>query len=128
MERNNVRVVAALYNAFVRQDLGTVRRLIGPGFTVTNTEQLPWGGQFEGMQGLRTFTKRLLGKVDTRVEVEEYVQAGDDVLAITRTRGHVRKSGVSFDVRSVHVWTVKDGRVVRFQPYIDTPEMLRLLS
>ena len=128
MERSNVRVVAALYSAFVRQDLSTVRKLIGPGFTVMNSDQLPWGGRYEGMKGLREFTREVLGRVEPRMEVEEYVQAGDDVLAITRTRGYVRRTGNTFDIRSVHVWTVKDGRVVRFQPYVDTPEMLRILS
>ena len=124
----NVEVVAALYEAFVRRDMPAIQALIDPEATVSQTEQLPWGGQGEGPSGLQSFTQRLLSHVDSRVEVEEYVEAGDDVIAIGRTRGTVRATGAPFDIRAVHVWTVKDGRAVRFHAFINTPEMLRVLG
>lgn len=124
----NVDVVSALYEAFGRRDVPAIVALIGPEFALTQTELLPWGGHYTGVEGLRAFFERLFENVESRVQFDEYVEAGDVVVAIGRTRGHVRANGTAFDIRAVHVWTVRDGRAVRFQPYINTPEMLRALQ
>lgn len=124
----NVEVIAALYRAFAARDFPTVLSLISPEITLRQTELLPWGGRFEGIEGYRRFAELLLGHVDSVVTPEEYVDAGDRVVAIARTRGHVRASGQPFDLRAVHVWGVRDGKAVSFEPYIDTPGMLAALS
>ena len=44
-------------------------------------------------------------------------------------RGDTRGArGAAFDVAIAHVWTVRDGRVSRFEAYIDTPAMREALS
>jgi ketosteroid isomerase-like protein len=40
----------------------------------------------------------------------------------------VNASGASFDVDEVHILTVRDRRVVRFEAHIDTPAMLAALG
>lgn len=124
----NVEVIDALYRAFAARDFSAVAELISPEITLRQTELLPWGGQFEGLDGYRRFAELLLGHVDSIVTPEEYVDAGDRVVAIARTRGHVRANGQLFDLRAVHVWEVRDGRAVRFEPYIDTPGMVEALG
>lgn len=59
--------------------------------------------------------------------VEEFIDAGDKVIVIGRTRGRVRATGVQFNIRAVHVWRVKDGRGIRFEANVDTPKMLEAL-
>jgi ketosteroid isomerase-like protein len=39
----------------------------------------------------------------------------------------VRANGAPFDVPEAHVWELRDGKVVRFTVYIDTPAMLAAL-
>lgn len=121
-------VVAELYTAFARRDLPAVLALSDPEIVVAQTDLLPWGGTYRGHDGLKAFTAALLGRVDSQVEIEEFIEAGDRVVAIGRTRGTVRGTGTSFDVRVAHVWTVKDGKAVKFEAYIDTPAMLRALG
>ena len=41
-----------------------------------------------------------------------------------RTRGTVRANGAAFDVGEVHIWTVRDGKVVAAHFAIDTEAML----
>jgi ketosteroid isomerase-like protein len=105
-----------------------VLALADPEIVVAQTELLPWGGTYRGHDGLKAFTAALLGRVDSQVEVGEFIEAGDRVVAIGRTRGSVRGTGTPFDVRVAHVWTLKDGKAVRFEAYIDTPAMLRALA
>jgi ketosteroid isomerase-like protein len=40
----------------------------------------------------------------------------------------VRATGVEFDVFESHVWTVGDGRVTRFEVYLDTEALLTALT
>jgi uncharacterized protein len=40
----------------------------------------------------------------------------------------VLENGASFDIPEVHVWELRDGKIVRFQVYIDTPAMLDVLN
>jgi ketosteroid isomerase-like protein len=58
---------------------------------------------------------------------EIFVDAGDHVVAIGRTRGTVNATGKAFDVPVAHVWTVRDGLVRRVEYYIDDPTMLAAL-
>ncbi|HEY3724801.1 MAG TPA: hypothetical protein VGN59_15720 [Acidimicrobiia bacterium] len=52
----------------------------------------------------------------------------DRVVQRGRTAGTVRASGSTFDVAEVHVWTLRDGRVVAAELFIDTPAMLAALQ
>lgn len=121
-------VVRELYAAFSARDAEKVLSLVDESIAVSQTESLPWGGSYEGKDGLRAFFGKLLGTIDSQVEAEEMFEAGDQVVVIGRTRGTVNASQAPFDVRIVHVWTVHAGKATRFEAYIDTPEMLAALG
>jgi ketosteroid isomerase-like protein len=56
---------------------------------------------------------------DWRCEVEEYIEHGDHVVAMTRYRGRGKGSGVEVDTRGAHVWKFRDGKVVRLEVFAD---------
>jgi|HubBroStandDraft_5_1064220.scaffolds.fasta_scaffold1124352_1 ketosteroid isomerase-like protein len=93
-----------------------------------NAINLPWGGSYRGLLGLRDFFTKLLSNVDSQLDRNEFVDAGDDVVMIGRTRGTTKAKGTPFDVAAIHVWTVRNGKIVAFHPYIDTPAMLKVLA
>ena len=128
MAENNKEIIINLYAAFARRDLSALFQWIDPQVEITQTTELPWGGKFQGQQGLMSFAGKLLESLDSQVEMEELVESGDRVVAIGHTRGRVRANQREFDVRAVHVWTLKDGKVIRFEAYIDTPKMLEALN
>ena len=60
----------------------------------------------------------------SRIEPDQFID--DDaahVVAVGHTRGRVRATGREFDVPAVHVWTIREGKAVKFEAYIDTAEM-----
>ncbi len=122
------KIVASIYAAFARGDLLAVSALFDPRAQARQSPLLPWGGAYQGVQGIMRHVGKLLEHLDWRVEVDEYIEAGDHVVAIGASRGIVRASGKEFKVRLVHVWLLKDGKVVRFESYIDTPKMLQALK
>jgi ketosteroid isomerase-like protein len=59
---------------------------------------------------------------DFALEPEAYDPVGDDrVLVLVRARA-TGASGVTTDQRLAHVWTVRDGLIVRFEWYNDPAE------
>lgn len=128
MSTNHIEIVAALYDAFARRDWTDILQFTHPQISISQTEQLPWGGRFEGASGLQLFYSQLLAHIDSHVEVEEYTEAGDRVVVIGRTRGRVNANGAEFDVRAVHIWTLQDSLAIGFESYIDTPKMLAALQ
>jgi ketosteroid isomerase-like protein len=127
MERQSVEIIAELYAALARRDLPAVLELTDPEISVWQTELLPWGGEYYGFEGVQQFFGELFRLIDSQLAVEEFVDAGDRVIVIGWTRGQVRATGATFNIRAVHVWTVKGGRAVRFEPSVDTPKMLEAL-
>ena len=74
-----------------------------------------------------SFFQKLAACIDATVTAEELFEAGDTVVAVTRTRGRVRSNDARFDVRAVHVWRIRDGKAVAIQFYADTPALLAAL-
>ena len=58
---------------------------------------------------------------DVRIEPEEFIDAGDDVVVIARIKGTGRGSGVEVDWRQGYIWTIQSGKGVRFR-WFSKPE------
>ena len=54
--------------------------------------------------------------------------AGDRVVQHGRTRGTVRANGAAFDIPECHIWTVRDGRVLAAEFFIDSAQMLAAIA
>ena len=128
MPTEDEELVLNVYDAYARRDVAAALSRFSPEVEFVQTDLLPWGGSYSGIEGAQASLAKLLAHIDSRVEVEEIISAGDHVVVIARTRGTARTSGASFDVRAVHVWTVVDGSIRRFEAYIDTPAMLLALN
>jgi len=57
-------------------------------------------------------------------DLEDIVDAGDDVVAFIRISGQGRESGLVVDQRIPSVWTVRDRRIVRVRGYRNEAEAL----
>jgi ketosteroid isomerase-like protein len=127
VSKKSVEIITELYEALARRDLPAIQSLIDPEIIVSQTSLLPWGGEYYGFEGVQQFFTELFRSVESQLAVEEFVDAGERVIVIGSTRGRVRATGATFNIRAVHVWTVKGGKGVRFEPNVDTPKMLEAL-
>lgn len=123
MGRPNAEVVGQVYEAFQRRDIPAVLKVLAPDVEITQSNEIPWGGTYQGHDGALQFFARLTQAITSAVVLERLVDAGDHVVAIGRTQGTVNATGSRFDVPVAHVWAFKDGLVVRIAFYIDNPTM-----
>lgn len=123
-----IALVRKLYDAMAARDLDTILSLVDPEVMIVQTPELPWGGEHQGLEGLATFYGVLTDTINSKVEHDELFAAGNRVVQVGRTRGTVIASGSPFDIREVHIWTIREGKIIRFEAYIDTPAMLAALA
>lgn len=125
---DNIATIERVYEAFESRDADKLQELFAPDIAISQASELPWGGDYQGHDGAFTFLLKLVEHIESRVTTQSLFAAGDHVLQTGRTRGKVVANGASFDVPEVHVWELRDRKVVRFQAYIDTPAMLDALN
>lgn len=91
---------------------------------------LPWGGRRQGfgdvIEGIEIFRDTVR---NAKFERDEYIDVGDgEVMVLGRLSGEGAVTGAPFEAEYAHHIRVSDGRVARFQAYIDTAEILKALA
>jgi ketosteroid isomerase-like protein len=125
--RRNVKVVEQVYEAFAKRDLPAIFGLFTPDIEISQSNEVPWGGIYHGHEGAQRFFSKLTQAINSTVSLERFIDAGEQVVAVGRTRGSVNHTGERYDVPIAHVWTVSNERVSRVRFYIDNPSMLEAL-
>jgi len=52
--------------------------------------------------------------------LERLIDAGDEVIGIGHYSGTHRQDGQAFRARTLHLWQVKNGKIIRFEQFADT--------
>jgi len=125
---SDVEVVRAIYEAMAGRDYDTLFTLVDESAVLTQDDRLPWGGRFEGHDGLVLFAAALTSSIESNVDIDAIYEADGEVIQMGHTKGTVVATGVAFDIAEVHRWTIRDGKAVRAHFAIDTPAMLEALA
>ncbi len=130
MIEENEKRVRAFYDATVPGHRELLWRLQAPHVVYDLPEGMPVGsGHFEGLLDVtERFLTSLYGAFDVRFVAEEFLTAGEHVVAIGRIEGKTRKAAVPVDVPFVHVWTVREGYLQRLRAFTDTALLARALA
>ena len=115
--------------ALLRDDAAAdaLREAVSPFFHEDFEAVLPTVGpqrvRFMGLEGLRDAWLDWLDPWESyRVELEEVIDAGDEVVLLWHDYG--RRAGMAVEVRvaGAAVWTVRDGKIARVAFYLDRTE------
>jgi ketosteroid isomerase-like protein len=129
-ESDNVGVVQAAYAAFGRGDIGAVVDLTAEdveweGVRSPLTEGLPFGGLHRGKDGVRRFFAALGENVEFQsFRPKDFIAQGDRVVALGDYEARARKTGRGYRADWAMVFTLRGGKVTRFQEYTDTAAVL----
>ena len=84
---------------------------------------------YRGHDGVRAWQRELEDVWDDwENEVERVVDAGDSVVAIVRSKGRGRGSGVELSERWAQVWTIRDGLVTSVRHFRDPARALKAVG
>ena len=118
MSEENVEVVRRLYGLW--PDLvSAAEEVLDPDVVIdVYSRNVLTPALYHGFDGFRQF----LGRVEEvwenlRVEPEELIDAGDNVVATVRMWGKRRSSQTKAETRAFTIWTFRDGKVLRYTSY-----------
>ena len=130
MSRENVDALRPIYDEWGRGNFT-------PMFDVyADDMEWGWSAEFPGLAGVYRDPAERNARLHEWLspwehwtcEAEEYVEHGDHVVVLARYRGRGKGSGVEVDTRGAHVWTLRNGRVVRLEVFANRARALESLG
>jgi uncharacterized protein len=119
---SNVELVKSLYDSFAAGDVPAVLQGFDENIEWTEAEGFPYGGTYRGGAAI---VENVFMRIATEwdgyaVTPDEFLDAGEKVVALGNYSGSYKATGKSMKVPFAHVWTLRDGKIVKFVQYTDT--------
>lgn len=124
-------VVRSFYDALGRGDVASVLSLLDAEIEWTEAERFPYySGTWRGPQAVVDNLLVPLSKDwdGFSAKVHELIGEGDRVVSLGTYSGTFKKSGRSMSAPFAHVWSVRDGKLTRFNMYTDTAKVLEAIE
>jgi ketosteroid isomerase-like protein len=126
-------IVRRAYDAFERGDLDAVMADMHPDIVWEQAQGLEHGGVYRGLEAVR---EAIFDPLDRdwwdafSAAPDEFLVADDGtaVVVLGRYRGVAKATGRELDVPFLHLWTVREGKAVRFRQFLDTAGWVAALA
>jgi ketosteroid isomerase-like protein len=131
MSQENVEIVRRSFEVFNR---GGAEAVISGGFWSpelvwdASPSGIPGLGVYRGYDEVRSFFEddwfQAFPFEEWEIEVDELIDNGDQVIAMSRQRGRGATSGVGAELELAQIATLRDGEIVRIESYLDREKAL----
>tara|TARA_R110000764_G_scaffold142687_1_gene230723 strand:+ start:180 stop:578 length:399 start_codon:yes stop_codon:yes gene_type:complete len=124
----NVTSVDNVYKAFAKGDIPVVLGLLDKKVVWNEAEgnALADGNPYIGPEAVLNGVFVRLGEEHEYFnlkDIELHNMYNDKVLATLRYNAKRKSNGALYDAQVAHLWTLKNGKVVAFQQYVDTKQL-----
>ena len=119
----NLEIVKSTYEGDnAQENAANLARFVAPELEWTEAAGFPYAGTYHGFAEVeQQVFKRLAAEwIDYRFDVEGHVASGSNVVAYGTYHGQHATSGKTFSARVAHLWTLRDGAIVRFEQFVDS--------
>ena len=117
------------YAAWRRGDLEGAVAEFHPDFELIENPAFPEAGVYRGAAEFVRYAASFLEMFEEwRLDVEETIDAGEDVLVFVRWRVRGKASQALAELPIIHRWTFAEGRPIRMQSYLDRDEALAAVT
>jgi len=126
MPSANVALVRRAYEALNNGDMDALIALCDSKFRLDMSDRVFNPAVYEGHEGIRRFHAEVRDVWESYVwEPEELIAVGSNVVALLRSSGRGRGSGVEVERETAMVWSVQGGRATALRFFRDRDEALR---
>jgi ketosteroid isomerase-like protein len=126
-EQANERMIRSVYEAFGRGDIPTILGMLADDvdWYDPGPPEVTHAGRYRG----RDDVGRFFSKVGESLDIEafqqtEFIAKGDRVIVLGSIRAKVKQTGLVYDSEFAMSWTLRDGRITKWQVYEDTAREL----
>ena len=125
---SNVALLKNLYADFGRGNIPAVLGAMSPDIKWYSAEGNPYMLSGAPWVGPDAILNNLFMKIGNDwdkfvVHPKAFHDAGNSVIVEVRYTGTVKATAKSVDAQACHIWDVKDGKVTKFQQYLDTAQL-----
>ena len=127
---SNIALIKKTYESFAARDYETVMSNFGDDFIWIAADSSPLADQspYHGVPAIRSgvFERIAAGFEKLIVMADEMFEAdGDRVVVLGHYHGKFHGADDEFKTQVAHIWTVRNGQLVKFQQYLDTLKVAR---
>lgn len=119
----NLEIIKSTYEGKTSEENGkNLASHVARDIVWTEAKGFPYGGTYVGWEAIAQNIFRRLGTewTDYKFTSEGYVVEGDNVVAYGSYSGTNNQTRKSFVARVAHVWKLKDGKIIRFEQFVDS--------
>ena len=125
----NVTVLRSVYREWELGNMRAGKELLDPDVESVWPRDFPSGGTYRGHEGhARAMREWLSPWEDFRLTAEDFFEAGDRVVVPFRVHARGQESGVEVERRWAHIWTMRNGKAIRFEVYLDPAKALEAVG
>ena len=124
MTQENVEIMRRVYEAMNRGGLDAVVPFADPEIESVPPAELP-APTVKGIEAIKNLARQWVETFDDfRIEPERFIDAGDQVVVFVRDSGRIKGSDAEIHNRFIHVWTLVDGKIIKWQTFTDESQAL----
>lgn len=124
MSNGNIDLVKGTYAAFGKGDIKRIINALTPGVdwqSYGNPMHFPTLGPHTGPSQVQSFFQKVGDTLEfSEFDPREFYASGDVVIALGHFTAKVKDTGRTASAHWAHVFTFKNGQVVKFREYTDT--------
>jgi len=128
--QSGIDVVQELYRVALTDQEQTIAQLVTPDMVWEILEGFPHGGIYAGIPAIfGQFLPKLRADFrDWKAHPEEFVDAGDTIVALGHYSGTLQTNGVHIVAPFCHLWTLKNGKIARLRQFADTAKFFQAMQ
>jgi ketosteroid isomerase-like protein len=119
----NLEIVKSTYEGKSSEENGrNLAKYVAHNILWTEAKGFPYAGTYIGLKDVtnNVFTRLRSEWIRYKFTPEDYVAADDKVVAFGTYSGPYKKTNKYFEARVVHVWQLKDGKIISFEQFVDS--------
>lgn len=124
MPQENIKLINTIYRHFNNREYDDLVKTFSEDFEWYAADNSPLADHspYHGIKEIRenVFGRIAAGFKRLNVEVDEMIDAGDKVIALGYYAGEFATGTSAPRAQLAHIWTITDGKAVKFQQYVDT--------
>jgi uncharacterized protein len=125
MSQENVETLRAGYEAVNRGDYDAFVQILDPAIEWKAPDRTPFAGTYHGHEAVKELLRTYLEAFDDlHVEPEEFFDANDRIVVFIQETARGKGSGVEVAIRVGHLFTMREGKAVRFEYFPEREKAL----
>jgi ketosteroid isomerase-like protein len=125
MAQADVERLNAVYEAISRGDWDEAFRDASPNFEMKTPDTNPIAGTYRGPEEVRRFFDEIWAAFsEVAVQPERFIDLDDRIVVFLLMRLRPNDSNATLEMRIAHLWTVRDGEIIRCEVFTEREEVL----